>query len=282
MHFSENAGVDFQPIVETFSDITAIDDIAERFIYAFYGNTTLIFVINFLAPSLGELESTRLLYFTASFLRAYVTLRLLGLRFGILILLAFQGSLDFNQARLSLALTIFLLIVYARKKMYYLPGIALAHLSVLPYLLFIVAPKKLIVVGVIAIFIAAHLFLPVFFARYFVPFDHELPMNLFLYVSVTILASISLNNSRYQLSSHWYLIVFGVLIASLVPSGFSPLYIGRVAEMTAMISLFGLGLHLKEHNRAGTREMLIYVASCVFIAAYQALILGGNIWRFFQ
>lgn len=282
LHFSESNGVDFRPIVETFSDLRSIDETVERFIYAFYGNTTLIFLVSTIAPSLSEIESTRLLYFTASFFRAYVTLRLLGLRIGIFILLAFQGSLDFNQSRLSLALTIFLLMIYAQKKIYYIPGIALAHMSILPYLLFIISSKRLITIGVTGVFIVAHLILPVFFARYFVPFDHELPMNLFLYASVTFLASNCLRNSSFQTNSHWYLIIFGALIASLVPAGFSPLYIGRVAEMTAMVSLFGLGLHVKKNIRTNSRGRLIYVALCVLITAYQILILNGNIWRFFQ
>ena len=282
VYFAENVGVDFQPIVETFSDLRRIDGLSERLIYAFYGNTLLIAIIDLFANNHSEINVTRALYFFASFLRAYVILRLLGLRIGIFLLFAFQGSLDFNQARLSIALSIFIMIIYANKKIYWIFGVALAHLSVLPYLAFQLASKRLVILGFLILILATNTLLPIYFGRYFVPFDHELPMNMILYSLVTLIASVGLKGTQFQKNSHWYLILFGLLIASLVPSGFSPLYIGRVAEMTAMISLFGLGMYARNNLKIGSGKYYVYASSSIVIGIYQVLILGGNVWRFFQ
>lgn len=282
VYFAESVGVDFQPIVKTFSDLRGIDGLSERLIYAFYGNTLLIAIFDLITSNYSAINATRSLYFFASLLRAYVILRLLGPRIGIFILFAFQGSLDFNQARLSIALSIFIMIIYANKKLYWFIGIALAHLSVLPYLAFQLAGKRLVILGFVILILASNTLLPIYFDRYFIPFDHELPMNIILYSFVTLIASIGLSGTQFQKNSHWYMILFGFLIASMVPSGFSPLYIGRVTEMTAMISLFGLGMHARNNPKIGSAKYYVYASSSMVIGIYQVLILGGNVWRFFQ
>lgn len=279
---AEAVGRDFYPIVDTFFDLRRFDDFSVKLIYAARGNTVLIAAIDSIFQSIDPLSLTHGLYFFAAALRFFIIVSLLGARGGVPLVAAYAISLDLNQSRLSLALSFVILYIYLNRNWIFFTS-AFFHLSLMPYILFKKFPFALILAGIVAFGTVGVPLLKNIAPRYFVVFDHTFPKNFFLYFILATSITFVMWRQGWEITFFRFGFALSFFIFLLWPLGFSPLYIGRIAEITLYLAVFSLGAYLKVETRRGIRSRYygLLWAACTSVLFYQLITLHGNIYRFF-
>ena len=278
---AEAVGRDFYPIVDTFFDLRRFDDFSVKLIYAAQGNTVLISIIDSTFRIFDPVTLTHGLYFLAAALRFFIVVHLLGARAGVPLVFAYAISLDFNQSRLSLALSFVVAYVYFNRSWIFFAS-AFFHLSMTPYIIFKKFPFVINLAGILIFGTVGALALKNLAPRYFVVFDHTFPKNFFLYFSLATSIAFVMWRNGWETTFFHFGIALSILIFLLWPHGFSPLYIGRISEITLYLAIFTFGTYLRVEARRGIRSRyygLLWFA-CISVLLYQAITLHGNIYRF--
>jgi hypothetical protein len=282
---ASSISLDYVPIIETFDDIRLVEDFFSRFQYALFGNSTLVFIYDAILPSLESEIITFILYYTASFVRSIVTIYLVGFGRAILLLFAYEWVFDFNQSRLSLAMS-FLFLGYFFKKNYLIIFSVAAHLAILPFSLYLNINRRLRAVFIIFFFLSVFFIMPMYFPRYFLnDFKDPYPLNTLIYGFFIIVIGIVLAREKTAMPELYYFIAMLITFVALRQIGFSAVYLGRIAEMVCYFAITRLGFMLESKAISNYRSLQInavYVAITLLIFSYQTITIFGNVWRFFD
>ncbi len=204
--------------------------------------------------------------------------------------------LDFNTSRYSLAISLFLLIIFVlqknRKKygqqrlvfyLLYIPFFFhLHHFSIVFAAFFARVPMLIRILAIFLLPIIV-LSLPDVFSRFLADRGEPFPRIALLYLFFTIVL-LAISPQIVVILN-----VFTILLMVLVlffSGGFSPQYFTRFSFLLFEYSVIVLGLDLKHQNilmpfLRFNLKYFVLVIVCLLSFLYQLTIVGGNIWRFF-
>lgn len=283
--FASLIGLDFIPIVETFDDIRQVDGLWDRFQYSLIGNSNLVFIYDLIFGNVDSFNLTLISYYFSSFIRSLTSIFLLGFGRAFLLLFAYEWVFDFNQSRLSLAMSFLFLGYFLKKKYLLIPAIA-SHLAVVPLTIYLLLSSRMRFWFVIIVILVAFFFVPIYFPRYFLnDFKDPVPLNTLIYGSLIIAMGITLVKAGVLVPEFLYFVVMLVVFSALMQIGFSAVYIGRIAEMVCYFILTRVGFVLNSKIVVGESVWRLNAAFILFsllIFSYQTITIFGNVWRFFE
>lgn len=288
--FVRHLSLDFDPIVGYFDEIAKLRGFDRVVSYSFFGNMMVGVPLEYIIPG-DSTQKTFALYVFAAIVRCLIFVYFIPPRYALLGLFSSFVTIELNQARLSLALSaLFLFFQLGRTS--FLGLAAFGHLSVLPILpLYYLKPKKLLLpffVLVVGLVILSAEVFPRYFAG---GRSSGVPLNTFLYFGGAAYLYYWLwRQGQYTHDFLFYLFYAG-LIFSLTFYGFSPVYVGRIAELCWHIVVFRFLTHFTllldsggdafiSKNKA---QIVVFGGCCIMFALgiYKVLLLDGNIWSYF-
>lgn len=284
---AQDLGRDFIPIVQTMAIIQSFEELRPAYILG--GNLVLIYVIGQFFDE--AVDATYFLYGMATFGRILFSFLVFGPVVGLSVYLSFFVNHDLNQSRLAVGLVYLgLLFVFSQKvKLLFIPAAFMFHYTAVMLLalkywyqdekFFGLTRFKRLMILLLLIFFSISI-LEILLPRYFVNRELVVPKNIFLYYPASLGVILLLSNDNRKIAR--YLIVSLLVISVvLVGKGIAGIYLGRFAELSFIfcMMLYGKELFHRGYYKL-TYNDLVVTSVCLIVAAYQSIILSGNIWRF--
>lgn len=243
-------------------------------LYHIKGNTILLMPFDIIGVLDAE-KCAYLLYFIAIFMRFYVAFKFLNFKTALSFMFAFFWMLDWNQARFSLAFSLFILL--SQKKQIIQPLIHYGLILRVIYERFKLIKRFYYLLPILAILLVS--FIELFFSRYFLLSDDSFPLYSVVYILFFIFISY-LNKKFYNLKDE---LIFGLstllFFYIMINTGLSWTYFGRFSEIILMISIAN---YIKQFENKNFNSNFLFRSALYLIGFYQLLTINGNVWRFFS
>jgi hypothetical protein len=184
--------------------------------------------------------------------------------------------LDWNQARFSIALSVYFLLP---RKYQFLQ--VFIHFALLPRLIFENFKTLRNFFFIIPLFVLLIMeTFSSFFSRYFLPNGDKFPTYSIVYF-MFFLIMLSLNKKRLQFTLYQeilFAVVMLLTIYILILHGLSIVYFGRITEILLLVQVI---IFIRNYKLYNYIHVVVFRLVLFLVGSYQLMTINGNIWRFF-